>query len=1268
MLARARQVFEELDEDRDGEIPRKIVGKFLAKVGRDPKTCATQIASFCRGGFIVDTSGGKQGDGRTDHQHGQRQGRRGQTGFAAGDKGATEAETKSAQRSETISRGGTEGRRQQQQRVSFADDYRDDGGLPVPSSSASLAEILAAFGFVFDGAGAAVKPSVAEAFAKLRLHAQPGEARAAGEAAKRYVENVISAPGDARFWRINAQNDAFFAKLGRHKGGKELLAAVGFCDELRAEAGKNDSANSQGTRGVSSSEKAAAPTGGGGGVERKQWLVLEGTVGANGKPIKAVGIAQLKILRAARDEVDAELLALEGAPSVSAALRALRESPSSSPDTPAPPAAVRAAAELLLAYVTNALQDPRNPRVHRVRSGNPAFQRALGRLGGCEGAMTAVGFEPRDRGTVFVLREVGGGAGKEREEVGTANFRFPALDPATEAFLWRRKADLEAAIEAMPATAAATAAPQSAPGRAAADLQDSRDLAAAGGEEGIAAGTGETARNGPMQRRRSSTAEPPPRSGSSLSRQQKHPPGRRAKSEGPSTVRGRDSRSRRPRGTSGVGGMGSVGAAAATALLAAADRGGSAAANGARGLQLAMIKEAFTRLDMDGDGYITPADLGLAFRNMGRDASDRTVLAWIRRRDICQDGRVSLDEFVASFQALIPRDTPGWAAASSSLAATPATGRTGSSSGRRQGAISIASATAGKKTVAMDDGASEVAAAFGRIRLSGSPAECRAAAEFALDYCRRVRDSPTAPLHWRISLNSKRFSSTVGRLLGGVELMQAIGLRLEENGTVLALRKEQDEAGRAGGKWDRVPESVLQRLDASAKELAAQMRGIDHPEVADLAAVSAAVARLRDATGNAGPHLRCVETAAKYLGNALEHPTMRKYRVVNTSNAVFLRNIVAVQGGVELMVALGFREDADGHLVLPMDTDLTHLTARKLELDAGLSFLRAAAATTAPSDKEPLDDSNAGPRKTGTKQASGNKPSAPVSSRKALHQTLPLPKSNISGGTEGASAASARGRSESPGKTAAAQARLMNESLGREVRSRRAAQLALEKRDRDVKRLEGEVAAFKEKEASTLPVRDALTFARMEDRDRTVVSQLTSKLGLDMTNAAQALAWAENINKQLALASDGNNAAAAQQRRGRRSSSLSASARQGRRARPATSALGGAATRLLTAVTAGKAVLEVARPEIFRAGCKLVLGSGASAGQEGRFVTAVVGSIETGRGGEGLSGEAAGGGYVVLEMSVKLDHPEGARVVNGRPGRVEAAAYRKRQARKIFKK
>ncbi|CAM9792475.1 unnamed protein product, partial [Discosporangium mesarthrocarpum] len=104
------------------------------------------------------------------------------------------------------------------------------------------------------------------------------------------------------------------------------------------------------------------------------------------------------------------------------------------------------AAELLLTYVTNALRNPKDPRVHRVRAANPTFQRYLGRLDGCEGAMSSVGFQPRDRGSAFVLCRLGEKGGGE---LSTKDFRFPALDPATEAFLWRRKADLEAAIQAL---------------------------------------------------------------------------------------------------------------------------------------------------------------------------------------------------------------------------------------------------------------------------------------------------------------------------------------------------------------------------------------------------------------------------------------------------------------------------------------------------------------------------------------------------------------------------------------------------------------------------------------------------------------------------------------------------------------------------------------------------------------------------------------------------------------------------------------------------
>lgn len=144
-----------------------------------------------------------------------------------------------------------------------------------------------------------------------------------------------------------------------------------------------------------------------------------------------------------------------------------------------------------------------------------------------------------------------------------------------------------------------------------------------------------------------------------------------------------------------------------------------------------------------------------------------SVHAWIRRRDICQDGRVSLDEFVASFRALVPPDTSSWASASTATAGGPA--------GFRQSWHSRAnSGTYFKSTnqhdiddvaaaVIDNDGASDVTAAFGRVRLSASIPECRAAAEYALEYCRRVKDSPSAQLHWRIPLSSRKFSSTVGR-------------------------------------------------------------------------------------------------------------------------------------------------------------------------------------------------------------------------------------------------------------------------------------------------------------------------------------------------------------------------------------------------------------------------------------------------------------------------------------------------------------------------
>lgn len=180
-------------------------------------------------------------------------------------------------------------------------------------------------------------------------------------------------------------------------------------------------------------------------------------------------------------------------------------------------------------------------------------------------------------------------------QVGTSHFRFPALDTSTEAFLWRRKADLEAAIASMPAAATASRSDQAAPGRAEVDLLDAMTLGnvPAGGFR-------------PEKGQRPSTAGELPSSTPASTARSKSVADRRT---GGRSRRDINRRSRRRQAG------GSVGAAAMAAL--------EESATGARGLQLAMIKESFARLDVDGDGFITPRDLVQAFGRMGRDTSDR---------------------------------------------------------------------------------------------------------------------------------------------------------------------------------------------------------------------------------------------------------------------------------------------------------------------------------------------------------------------------------------------------------------------------------------------------------------------------------------------------------------------------------------------------------------------------------------------------------------------------------------------------------------------
>lgn len=125
---------------------------------------------------------------------------------------------------------------------------------------------------------------------------------------------------------------------------------------------------------------------------------------------------------------------------------------------------------------------------------------------------------------------------------------------------------------------------------------------------------------------------------------------------------------------------------------------------------------------------------------------------------------MSLDEFVASFHALIPPDTPGWASGFLKPTAGAALGRVEAGALERgQAGSESRDATKLDGVAQPEDGASDVAAAFGRIRLSASIPECRRAAEYVMDYCRRVRDSPSASLLWRVPLDSSKFRAVLGR-------------------------------------------------------------------------------------------------------------------------------------------------------------------------------------------------------------------------------------------------------------------------------------------------------------------------------------------------------------------------------------------------------------------------------------------------------------------------------------------------------------------------
>lgn len=152
--------------------------------------------------------------------------------------------------------------------------------------------------------------------------------------------------------------------------------------------------------------------------------------------------AVIDSLKGYRSEIEEELAALEGAPSVSSALREIRSNCDAF--------TLIRAIDTALTIVKNILISPGDSRVYRVKRNNPQFHSTLGRLPGSGSLMRAIGFVGNDndvKAAAFVLRPLGAGFNASTvNSAGTSGFIFPSLDPDTEKFLYRRKADLELAL------------------------------------------------------------------------------------------------------------------------------------------------------------------------------------------------------------------------------------------------------------------------------------------------------------------------------------------------------------------------------------------------------------------------------------------------------------------------------------------------------------------------------------------------------------------------------------------------------------------------------------------------------------------------------------------------------------------------------------------------------------------------------------------------------------------------------------------------------
>jgi hypothetical protein len=126
-------------------------------------------------------------------------------------------------------------------------------------------------------------------------------------------------------------------------------------------------------------------------------------------------------LKSIRTQIEQEIIALEGSPSILSAVREISSNHTK--------IEVINGLETALSIVKNVIKNPGDIRMYRIKRGNPMFFRNLGRLNGSILLMNSIGFIEKcsndtnnldDLSSTFVLKSIG-----STDDVFDAAFEFP---------------------------------------------------------------------------------------------------------------------------------------------------------------------------------------------------------------------------------------------------------------------------------------------------------------------------------------------------------------------------------------------------------------------------------------------------------------------------------------------------------------------------------------------------------------------------------------------------------------------------------------------------------------------------------------------------------------------------------------------------------------------------------------------------------------------------------------------------------------------------